>query len=142
MKKTKARREHRENQENPVLAVLKPIVIGAVAGAGVCMVLLLICSFALVSSKHLPQAALQPITVAVAAVGSFFAGWIAAKISRERGILFGSCASLVLFLILLMAGLTVGDEMLTPVTATKGLIMVLTGAIAGILAVNKKTKRK
>lgn len=136
MKKT------RDNFENPVLNALRPIVIGSVVGAAACMILLICFAFALVMAKHMPQSALQPLTVFVAALGAFFSGYTAAKISKERGLLYGGCAALLLFLLLFAAGLTVAEERMTAVMITKGLIMVITGAIAGILAVNKKSRRK
>lgn len=142
MKKLKKSRKPREQMPNPVWKLLRPVVFGAVAGAAVCMILLLVLSLVLVAAKHMPQSVLQPITVFIAAVGAFFAGYTAAKMSKERGLVYGASAGLFLFLLLFFAGLAVTKESVSAFMLTKGLIMVLTGAIAGILSVNKKSKRK
>ena len=142
MKRAKTRRERRERAENPVVNFLRPIVIGAVVGAAVCMVLLIGLSFALVVAKRMPQGVIPPITVFISALGALFAGYVAAKISRERGLLYGACAALLLFLLLFLAGLAITQESMSAFMATKGLIMVLIGAIAGIWAVNRRSKRK
>lgn len=142
MKKLKKSRKPREHTPNPVWKLLRPIVFGAVAGAAVCMILLLILSLVLVAAKQMPQSLLQPITVFIAAVGAFFAGYVAAGMAKERGLIFGSGAGFFLFILLFLAGLAVTKESVSAFMLTKGLIMILTGAIAGILSVNRKSKRK
>ncbi|WP_101697836.1 TIGR04086 family membrane protein [Clostridium minihomine] len=142
MKNPKRPKSSRERTQNPVWATLRPVVFGAVAGAAICMILLLILSLILVAAKQIPQSVLQPITVLIAAVSAFFAGYIAARISKERGMVYGAGASLLLFLLVFLAGLAVTKESVSAYMLTKGLIMVLTGTIAGILSVNKKSKRK
>lgn len=143
MKKIKrSKSPSRESVQNPVWKILRPIVFGALGGAVVCTALLLLLSLALVTAKQMPQSLLQPLTVLVAALSAFFAGYLAARISGERGMLYGAGAAVLLFALLFAAGLAVTKESISAFLITKGLIMVLTGAIAGILAVNKKSRRK
>lgn len=143
MKKGKrSKSPSRESVQNPVWKILRPIVFGALGGAVVCTVLLLLLSLALVTAKQMPQSLLQPLTVLVAALSAFFAGYLAAKFSGERGMLYGAGAAVLLFALLFAAGLAVTKESISAFLITKGVIMVLTGAIAGILAVNKKSRRK
>ena len=142
MKRPNRVKSNRERSQNPVWKILRPIVFGTLAGAVICTVLLLVLSLILVAAKQLPQSLLQPITVLIAALGAFFAGYTAARMSGERGMLYGAGSALLLFGLLFLAGLTVSGESVSAFMLTKGLIMVLTGAIAGILSVNKKSRRK
>ncbi len=142
MKKPKRVKSNRERMQNPVWKILRPIVFGTLAGAAVCTVLLLVLSLILVAAKQLPQSLLQPLTVLIAALGAFAAGYIAARMSGERGMMNGAGSAFLLFGLLFLAGLTITGESVSAFMLTKGLIMVITGAIGGILSVNKKSRRK
>ncbi|HEX3038587.1 MAG TPA: TIGR04086 family membrane protein [Oscillospiraceae bacterium] len=132
----------RERSENSVINVLRPIVFGAVGGSFICAVLLAICALGFVSSKHLPQGIIQSLVLAIVAISAFFAGYIAAKISHARGLMFGALAALVLFLLFFICGLIVANESITLTTLLRLVIMMIVGAIGGIAAVNKKSKNK
>lgn len=132
----------RENSENAVLGILRPIIFGSVAGAFICAVLLAICAWAFVASKHLPQSILQIMVLVIVSISAFFSGFIAAKISHERGFFFGALAGLILYLLFFVCGLIVSNDSITIAALTRLLIMVIIGSIGGIIGVNKKSKTK
>lgn len=127
---------------NPVIKVLRPIIFGSVSGALICAILLAVCALGFVSSKHLPQGMIQWLVLAILGVSAFFSGYIASKISRERGLIFGTLAALVLFLLFFLCGLIVANESLTISVLLRLIIMMIIGAIGGIAGVNKKYRIK
>jgi putative membrane protein (TIGR04086 family) len=135
-------KNNRERSVNPLLDTLRPIVFGAFGGALICAVLLAVCAFAFVSSKHLPQSMIQSLVLGIAAISAFFSGYIAAKISRARGLMFGVFAALALFLLFFICGIVVANETVAFSTLIRLIIMLIVGAIGGIIGVNKKSKNK
>ena len=64
------------------------------------------------------------------------------KLSRQRGLLYGSIAGLVLFFLFLISNLSIRYPSFSWVAFTRMGVMILSGAIGGLLAVSKKRKRK
>lgn len=136
MKKT------RDSAENMMVRSIRAIVIGCVAGAVICAILLAVCAFALVSSGRMPHGMIPPITLAIAGVSSLLAGIVSAKIARGRGLVCGAFAGFLLFLLVFLSGLAVANEPMTLSMLTKGLVMLIAGAMGGVLAVNKRARVK
>ena len=132
----------REKTDSLLMKTIRSLSFGVIAGAVFCALLLVICAFVVVSSEHLPQPLIQPIIVVISAAGAFLCGCVSARISKERGLLYGSFSALLLFLLLYLAGFTAVGEPMTPETLTRGLIMVIAGAIGGVLVVNRRSKKK
>lgn len=112
------------------------------SGAALCAVLLAVFSLLFVSSEQIPQDFIPAFVIAVSVLCSFAAGFVTAKISKKRGLLCGMLSGLLLFLLFLAAGLIAFKEPLDASSCVKMLIMAISGAIGGFLAVNKKHKRK
>lgn len=74
-----------------VKKIVRPIVIGACAGAIACLLMLLVMA-AVMAAQNIPKAAVTPMAMVAAAFGSFIAGIVSAKISGERGLLYGAGA--------------------------------------------------
>ena len=77
---------------------LRPVVIGAVVGA-LCCTLVLIIMAAIVASQDIPKAVITPMAIVAGAAGSFFGGFTAARIAKERGLLIGGACGLLLFIL-------------------------------------------
>ena len=124
----------RSNKNSTVLGAVRAVVIGAVCGAVLCAGLLALFAFGFVKASYIPQFAINPIIIAVSAFSAFAAGFFAAKVSKKNGLLFGAISGLLLFVLFLLA------PVLT--TLTRLAVMVLAGAIGGLLSVSKKSKIK
>lgn len=122
-------------------SAVRAVAIGTLAGAFLCAALMTACAAAFSASGKLPQGLIYAVTLVIIALSSFFAGFASAKLSKERGILYGGLAAGLLAIIFMICSMTVLDQELTANAFTKILIMVISGAIGGILAVNRKTKR-
>jgi len=128
--------------ENPIFGALRSIVIGSVAGAALCAALLGLCALGFVSAGHIPQSLISPMVIALSVFSSFMAGFIAAKVSHKRGLAYGALAGLMLFALFLISGLIASHEALSVNVFMRMLVMVLSGALGGLMAVSKKTKVK
>lgn len=128
--------------ENPILGALRSIVIGSVAGAALCAALLGACALAFVSAGNIPQNTISPMVIALSVLSSFVAGFISAKISHKRGLVLGALSGLLLFVLFLVSGLIASREAISVTVIMRMLVMILSGAIGGLLAVSKKTKIK
>ncbi|HEX3017763.1 MAG TPA: TIGR04086 family membrane protein [Caproicibacter sp.] len=128
--------------QKPILSAVRAIIIGAVAGAALCAVLLAISALAFVSSENIPQNFLPAFIIAVSVISALFAGFIAAKISKQRGLIYGSMAAMLLFILFLVSGLATSQSTVSSESFIRLLVMLLSGAIGGLIGVSRKSKRK
>lgn len=99
----------KEDSSAIIKRVLRPVVIGTVIGAGGCLLILLLMA-AVMASSDIPKAAVTPMAVAAAAIGAFISGIVAARISREKGLMLGAVCGLLLYLLVMLAGFAVLRE--------------------------------
>ncbi len=128
--------------QRPVLTAVRAVIFGAVAGAALCAVLLALCSIAFVSSENLPHGFLKPFILGISVLSAGFSGFIAAKILKRRGLIFGTLSGLLLFLLFLTAGLTLSEGGGAKEAGIRLLVMALSGGIGGFLSVNGKSRKK
>lgn len=100
--------------------------------------LLLLLMAAVIAAVDVPKAAITPLAVVASAVGAFVGGIVAAKIAKEKGLLFGAACGLILFVLVLVAGFAVLKEVRGSFAVAKLFILIGCGAIGGILGVNSR----
>lgn len=128
--------------QKPALVMIRAIVIGAVAGALLCALLLACFAFAFVSAESIPHDFLPAFIVAVTVASAFLAGFVTARISKQKGLLCGSAAGLLLFLLFLLAGVALSQGHTGVDAVMRVILMVLSGGIGGLISVNGKGHRK
>ena len=127
-------------EEAPLIGkMVRPVLIGAVVGAACCLLLLLLFA-AVMAAKDIPQGAVTPMAVVAAAAGSFVGGFVAARIGKMKGILFGAACGLLLYLVVMVAGYAVLKDIRGIYALVKLAIMLGCGAVGGILGVNTRKK--
>lgn len=114
------------------------LFLGASVGALVCGALLLLSSFVFVKLGAVPTGAAPVITTAIGAAGAFSAGWFALKLLKSRGLLMGAAAGLLMFISVLIAGVIAKTQPDVSSALLKCAIFVISGAIGGIMRVNKR----
>ncbi len=126
-----------ESKPLPVLQWLRPLLIGLAVGiiAGVAMLLL---AAALVKSVDVPRAAITPLAVGAASVGAFFGGLAAALAARRRGLVFGALCGVLLFLLILAAGIFRLGGVGGGYALIKLAALTVAGAVGGVLGVNRR----
>lgn len=135
-------KNNRISAQNPIITSLRAMVAGTVTGAAICAALFALSALAFVSSKNVPQSFLSPFVIVVCTVSSFGGGFITAKISRKRGLIFGMLTGLLLFLLFLISGVLVSANNFTVLCWVRLALMLLASAFGGFLAVNKASRHK
>ena len=125
----------KEDSSAIIKRVLRPVVIGMVIGAGGCLLILLLMA-AVMASSDIPKAAVTPMAVAAAAIGAFISGIVAARISREKGLMLGAVCGLLLYLLVMLAGFAVLREIRGAYAVVKLAVMIGCAALGGVLGVN------
>lgn len=124
-----------KEQRNVPLRMIRPLLFGVVIGALTTVVLLMFAAL-LLSAVSLPKAVIMPVALATVALGSLVGGFGTARVSRERGLLFGAACGLLLFLIIAVAGVLAMPSASGVTTFVKLALAVGFGALGGILGVN------
>ena len=125
----------KEDSSAIIKRVLRPVVIGTVIGAGGCLLILLLMA-AVMASSDIPKAAVTPMAVVAAAIGAFISGIVAARISREKGLMLGAVCGLLLYLLVMLAGFAVLREIRGAYAVVKLAVMIGCAALGGVLGVN------
>ena len=129
------------NEDSAILKrIARPVVIGACVGAIACLLVLLVMA-AVMAAQNIQKAAMTPMAIVAAAFGSFIGGIVAAKISGEKGLLYGAVAGLQLYVVVIIAGFSVLQDVRGATILIKLAVMVCSSAVGGIIGVNMKRRR-
>lgn len=121
-------------------ALAKTVAVSVAIGLIVSAVLLFLAA-ALMTIKDLPEGAVSPIAVSTLGVGTLVSGFLAAKRTGKNGLMMGAACGFVVFLLALMAGLSIFGKVQSGFTLFKFAVSVLCGAIGGVLGVGGKKHR-
>ena len=126
-------RAHKNHKSIPA----KPLIFGVFFGSLSCAVLLCLAAFLFAKSGNFPQNFIKPITIILAAVGAYIGGYISGKISHEKGMFYGIACGFFMFILFFIGGFIVARDGVTMVTAIRFFAMLLSGAVGGIMGVNR-----
>ncbi len=118
---------------------LRPVLVGVAVGLIGCIGLLMLMAL-IVQSVDVPRAAILPLAIAAAAIGAFLAGLTAAAIAGEKGLLLGAVCGLVLWLLILLAGVARYEGVSGGNALIKLAAFLLSGGIGGVLGVNLRKR--
>ena len=123
----------------PVGRWVRPLAVGMAVGLVVCVVFLT--AFAFVMALGLvPSRAATPFALAAAALGSLFGGFVAARLARARGLLYGAGSGELLFLLLTAVGFACFPEASPALLPLKAVLTVVGGALGGVWGINAKRR--
>ena len=121
----------------------KPLLVALLFGTAVIAVLLLIGAFVLWKVGSLDTEFLNGIHLVILIVAGFVSGWTVGKITRKRGLLFGCLAGLLLYSIIFTVSVSCGVfRQFVALSGVRLLILLCSGAVGGMLSVNKRQKVK
>ena len=121
---------------------LKSIIIGTLSGVFTISLLLLLTSMILTHTLSIPDAVLSTLSMLLASFGTFIGAYISVRIMKSNGLLWGILNGLILFLIVFILGVINHTDLPSIASAIKCMAMVLSGAIGGIISVNKRKKSR
>lgn len=119
---------------------IKALIFGTLAGCTATASLLCVLSLGLIVTGALPHDYLSWIVIALCSLSAFLSGYVTARITKVKGLLCGAMSGLIMFIILLLAGLITGDGDFTYISLVKLFGLLLFGALGGIKGVNRKDK--
>lgn len=120
--------------------IIKGVLFGVLTGGMIIAALLCLCAVIFVYSNSLPDQYVEYIMLVIDFLGGLFGGYISSRIIKARGIIWGGVCGLMLFFIILIAGMSTSDSTLTVSTLFKLLSLLISGIIGGIKGVNRKEK--
>lgn len=119
---------------------VRAILFGVASGIISIIILFLIVGFAVTKLDSYPASIIDYVILGILIIGGFIAGNVTGRIYKSSGILYGAVTGIVLFLIILLAGISSIANGATLFTLYKLAILVVSSALGGILGVNKKDK--
>ena len=125
---------------NSKKSIIKKIIIGTAVGLGLFYGLMLIFS-AITVKVDLSESIKKILPFIAIALSSFVGGYVSCRMIKNNGFINGSITASAEMLLICISLFLFNDNIGLK-TAVAFLIMLITGAIGGILAVSKKTKRK
>ncbi|MDQ5983186.1 MAG: hypothetical protein RUMPE_00184 [Eubacteriales bacterium SKADARSKE-1] len=128
------------NSESNYILLLKSLVFGMFLG-GLSSILLLVL-FALVFTQigAMPSFVIQTMAIISVSIGTFVSSYITLRIYKSKGLLYGSFAGLLMFLLFTLIGFIISRDHFTIVTLIKFISMLFMGAVGGILGVNSQKR--
>lgn len=135
------RHDKSSTKETDFTIALKAILFGVAVGAAICAGFLFLFAFLFVAVKSIPQFMIQVIAIICAAIGAFVSGYISIRIYRSKGLIYGAFAGFLLFVLLTLIAFIISRDKFTYITLIRLLTMVFSGAVGGILGVNKKRRK-
>lgn len=118
---------------------VRPLLVGLCVGVLCCTLLLLLAALA-IQSVEIPRAAVTPLATVAAGIGAFAGGLAAALAAGRRGLVMGALCGILLFVIILLAGLARATGIDPGYAAIKLAVLTVAGAIGGVLGVNRKRR--
>ncbi len=143
-KKPREKRREGKPEENGGLwiTVMGQVLLGGGAAALTAVLALLICSL-LISAGAVPERFMERAVLAACVLGALTGGLLAARRIGRSSLLVGTGVGAILFLLLLLAGMLLFEDISV---SNGGGMMLLSclcgGALAGILGSRPKKKRK
>ena len=130
------------NHENGLLArrILRSVAIGAAVGAIATVVVLSIMAAGMAAGVF-PSRAVNLLAIVAAVFGSLIGGLISARMAGEKGLLYGLGAALLLFALTALVGFSLFAEARGLHPALKAVLMLIAGAVGGVIGVNLRRRR-
>ncbi len=121
--------------------IAKSEIFGVVAGIIFTLILTAFFAAIMVKMEKFVYNAVMPFGLGGLCIGTFGGGYITARINKSMGMAVGALCGVGVFLILLAVGAILGSE-LGIVTLVRAAAAIISGALGGVLGVNKRKKRK
>ena len=120
--------------------MVKGALIGTGISAAICAVLMCLAALILNMISGIPYGILSYIMLTVQGLGVLIGSYIAAAITRSRGLITGLIVGAVIFLLITIFGFSAADNGIGIISLIRGIVLLLLGALGGIKGVNKKER--
>lgn len=121
---------------------IKSVIISLISMVVFSIILLFIASFIITKMGILPQSSLPIITTLISCLVVFLSGFISSLYMKEKGILFGLISASIYSLIIILCTLVLSENILGVSAIGRIVAIFISGAMGGIIGVNRKSKIK
>lgn len=121
-------------------SLIRSIGFGVIIGSFIIALLLFLCTLLFVISGKYPETIIEYIALVFLAIGGFIGGNVAGRIYKKSGIVIGGIVGLILFIIIILSGLSSNFFSISIFTLYKFIILLGVSVLGGIVGVNKKDK--
>ena len=112
------------------------------AGWGILIILIAVLLFSYVLTKiDVPESVVSVVTAAALCIGAYAGGFIGAKRNRRNGLLMGLVCGGLIFIVLFLFSVFFAKSTEGLSGGAKLFMVLLFGAVGGIVGVNSKSKR-
>ncbi len=112
------------------------------AGWAILIVLLIVLAFAFVLTKiDVPESVISVVTAAALCIGAYVGGYVGAKRNRRNGLLLGVLCGAFIFMILFLLSIIFAKSTEGLSGGAKLFLVLLCGAVGGIVGVNSKNTK-
>ena len=130
-----ARQTKAKNHQSHTAKLLRACAIGAAVGL-ICSVLFSLAAALVIDKSDLPHRSIVPISVAILAISSFVAGFVAGLLNRRQALVVGAVTSCLIFAVVFLAGFFVPDKDIGVNILVKLIAAFLPTIIASVISVN------
>lgn len=120
--------------------LLRCLIIASLSGVVSIIIVLSLLSASL-ALGGLPIGIIRGSGVVVGAIGAFVAGYICSRINRKNGLFLGLACAAILFVVIVLASISVTGQSPGIFSLIKLFSMLLCGAVGGSLGVNAKSQK-
>ncbi|MBQ5563517.1 MAG: TIGR04086 family membrane protein [Clostridia bacterium] len=121
--------------------IIRSEIFGIISGICLTLIFTAFSAAVMVKMQKVMYSAIAPFAIASICIGAFVGGYVTARINKNMGMAVGAICGLAVFLIFLGTGAVFGSE-LGIVSLIRCIASVISGALGGILGVNKRKRRK
>ena len=118
--------------------IWKPVIIGVLSAVLITAILLCLSAVVLNLTPSVPYWVLDYLTTAVAGIGALIGSYIASATAKSKGLLIGLLCAFITLVIIIAIGLSNGENDVGVMTAIRSSVLLICGAVGGILGVNRK----
>ncbi|MBQ2779989.1 MAG: TIGR04086 family membrane protein [Clostridia bacterium] len=129
----------RQQESSATYRVLRPLLWGVLVGVVSCLLVLLMMA-AVLAAGDIARSAITPLAVAAAVFAALVGGFLTARLRGEKGWLFGAACGLILYVLVMLTGLIMTQQLKGGYAFLKLVLMVLAGAVGGVLGVNRRRR--
>ncbi len=127
---------------SPIIKIIKSISISAFIGILISISILAISSIIFLKSGNFPIYIINTLTILIISFSTIISGYISARMLCANGMFFGILTGFVIFIIIFISGLMCYSGEITSIILIKLIALLSSGAIGGIIGVNKKIRIK
>lgn len=119
---------------------IKAVLTGTLIALLISVILLCIMSAIVITSGLLPEGLTNIVTIIFLGMGIFCGGFVASRITKSAGLVVGLITGISTFLLVTVIGLTKSSDSVTYLTLVRLAASLITGALGGVIGVNKREK--